>query len=321
MIIPELLKDEDEIYNRYKNLGSDEIDNFRYDFDNYIKTGNLDRPYSKYSREMYEHIPSDIERDNNNLKPISIVIGNWERHYYIPLILEMYNSQDYPKNLLEIIIVDADSTDKATVLNTVKEQAKLYPDLKIRFIQSYINRCKNPTERLNIGVRHSSYDIVIAHDSDMTPLGKNYLRGICYAHNKFPGASCLGIIIAIWRINIVRDTFDMSIGVIVARLDHLYCPSFNKELFFKIRGFDERPIGWGGNESNLMHRYRMAGGRHVLNTSIYAASLPNFPIGLPPGVEIGSLGDGNWQDCQNGKIINDDNWGISKKMEEIDLYK
>lgn len=97
----------------------------------------------------------------------------------------------------------------------------------------------------------------------------------------------------------------------------MYVSSFNKELFSKIRGCDEHTIGWGGHEENITTRYRQVGGKIAMNTSIYSAQLPNFPRELPPGIIKRHTG-GHWQE---DIIINDENWGISEKMEDINLYK
>lgn len=313
-MLPDWLKNEDEIYNRMKYM----IDDIRKNYEIYIKTNQLeDKSYWKYERKLYLDEPYiGIETDNNKLRPISIIIGNWERYYYIPLALEIYNSQDYPKDLIETIIVDDNSTDKANLLRIIKEQVKLYPELKIRFIQNYINKTFSPVGRINIGVRNSYHDIVIMHDNDIIPLGKNYLRGICHAHNIFMNVCCSPIPLGT-NITMQEDDIVFSGYGVIKRLENMHAPSFSKELFSKIRGFDELHIGYGGHEGNLINRYATAGGKFAINTSIYSLLLPNFPKPLPPD----SIPAGDGQYWQPGTIINDDDWGTSEKMEEINLYE
>lgn len=323
-MLPIWLKSEDAIYNMLqKSKDRDTSTNINIDtmIDGYNKMletndGSMLRGVSCFYRDAYLDIPSGVEVDNNSLKPISIIVANWERHYYIPFVIEMYHSQDYPKNLIEILIVDDDSTDKQTVLNIIKDQTILYPDLKIRFIQNYVNKNHNSAKRLNIGIRHSSHDIIIINGTDVLPLGTNYLRGICYAHNRFKNSFCIGISIGFQYKNIsnLNNIFECPC-IIIGRLDHDNAVSFDRELVSKIRGYDEKHIGWGGLES-IYQRYMSLGGKCFVNTSIFSAMLPNFPIPLPPGIRTDHTG-GYWQD---GIVINDENWGMTEKMEEIYLY-
>lgn len=143
-------------------------------------------------------------------------------------------------------------------------------------------------------------------------------------HNIFKNISCVGITFDLgggsneeFDITDIYQVFNVQIPYGVShRISHDNVMSFNKELVSKIRGYDEKSFGWGGNDGNMANRYVWGGGRLALNTYIYSAWLPNFPRRLPPGITKGPSG-GNWQ---NGVIINDENWGISEKMEEINLY-
>lgn len=340
-MIPNWIKSEDEIYSRLKNLRNiygdtwTGIDDLRRNYYRYLETGRLEgRGYAAYPKDRYVNISSEIEIDNSRLKPISIVITNWERQYYIPLIMEMYNNQDYPKNLLEFIIIDDDSVNKADVLNIIKEQIRLYPDLKIRFIQNYINRYYNPTKRRNIGIRQSKENIILLNETDTLPLGRNFLRGICFSHNLFKGINCLPINISFANNVCESDDKEMNWKDISQalnqdarvhyRLEHEYVQSWDKELISKIRGYDENAAGWGGHDWNTINRYCQVGGKIAVNTAIYSGLLKNFGRLLPANAarpfhsQYPSQGTANFQP---GNVINDENWGISEKMEEINLYQ
>lgn len=311
-ILPDWLKNEESIYEQFKNI----IDDIRYQYIRHIQIKDENWTAGIHycaPSSWYADIPQDIgiEMDNNNLKPITIALTNWERQVYIPAVLDMYNNQDYPKNLIEILIVDDQSANKEEVLNIVKEQAKLYPDIKMRFIQSYFT--KTIVTRANIGVRHASNDIVIINETDMIPLGKNYLRGICYLHNKFNNLSCTGIPIGLGTKD---DMVNRRCGVFNRFGGGVF--TFNKQLFSQIRGLDEKRDGWGGHEGNIASRYLAVGGKIALNLHIYSGNLPNFPVPLPPGVVPAGTGGDDWQ---QGIVINDENWGISPGMKEIDLYQ
>jgi hypothetical protein len=339
-MIPNWIKNEDEIYNRLKDLRNiygdtwTGIDDLRRNYYRYLETDKMEgRGYAVYQRHRYINIPSGIEIDNNKLKPISVIITNWERQYYIPLIMEMYNNQDYPKNFLEFIIVDDDSVNKAEVLGITKEQTRLYPDIKIRFIQNYINRYYNPTKRRNIGIRTAKNNIVLLNETDTLPLGKNFLRGICFSHNLFRELNCLPINISFASNVCESDDKEMDWGDISQalnqdarvhyRLEHEYVQSFDKELISSIQGYDEDAQGWGGHDWNTIDRYCRVGGKMAINTAIYSGLLKNFGRKLPSNAarpfhsQFPNQGTANFQ---SGSVINDENWGISEKMEEINLY-
>jgi len=324
-MLPDWLKSENTIYEKLKDskfLCNDVytgIDDIRNQYNRHIGTHNENFVGGVYYAAPYSwcaDIPQEVNINDNDLKHITVAILNWERQIYIPFIMEIYNNQDYPKNLIEILIIDDCSTNKTEVLNIIKEQVRLYPNLKIRFVQNYVNKCNGPPKRTNMGVRLATHDIVIINETDNLPLGKNYLRGVCYAHNRFKNVSSTGIPIS-FPGNVLTDIFkDDSSGYHIMNRFGTGVFSFNKELFSKIRGFDEKHIGWGGHEGNIYSRYVKAGGRCFLNLNMYSGNLPNFPV--PPGEAPAGPGTDDWQQCD---IINDENWGISERMEEINLYE
>lgn len=333
MKIAELYKDENLLYETVKDLKciSEDaygnkvfsgVDDFRTHYRRHIETHNENwSEGTYYASPSSWHAPlstTGIEKNNDNLKPISIIIDNWERQYYIPYIMAMYNNQDYPKNLLEIIVVDDDSADKEEVLRIVKEQAKLYPDIKMRFIQNYVNKCLGPAKRVNIGIRNASHNICIMNETDTLPLGKNALRGFCHSHNVLKTVTCTGVPVGLSNMKKeLDDIFDGSQTCSIRRqLGAPHVVSYDKELFSKIKGYDEQHVGWGGHEGNLGSRYIAAGGKGCVNLDIFTGTLHNFPY--PPKQPAAGPGIDDWQ--KTGIVVNDENWGISEKMEEIELY-
>ena len=83
-------------------------------------------------------------------------ILNEER--YIKNCLDSILNQDYPKNRLEIILVDGNSEDKTA--DIIKEYAEKYD-----FIKLFINEKKTVQYALNIGIKNSTGKYVVRMDA------------------------------------------------------------------------------------------------------------------------------------------------------------
>jgi hypothetical protein len=266
-----------------------------------------------------------IENDNSKLRTITIVISNWERECYIPYIINQYYYQDYPLDKLEILVVDDDSVNKEAILIMMQEQVKLYPELKIRFIQNYYNCEHGAKTRRNIGFRHASNDIVVINESDTLPINADFLRGICYTHNLRERLHCIPMACSLNHIENnyqplgytdLLPLFKLSLQR-HSRIGHDYITSLERKVAFEMRGYDQNPVGWGGGEGNLVHRLTYGGGLIHLNTAIMSIELPNFPQHVPnQDVRWGISSP--W--C-NEYTANDENWGITKQMKEFNLYE
>jgi cellulose synthase/poly-beta-1,6-N-acetylglucosamine synthase-like glycosyltransferase len=98
----------------------------------------------------------------------------------IVALIERLQSQDYPAELFELIIVNDHSTD-----STVKTVMDLQAKLSISLIGLPKDRSGKKTA-LNYGIRHASGTLVITTDADCRP-GKNWLRTIAsyYQGNEY----------------------------------------------------------------------------------------------------------------------------------------
>ncbi len=93
---------------------------------------------------------------------ISVIIPAYNEERYIVRKIQNIKALDYPKNKLEIIVVDNGSTDKTQAL--VKK-------MHVKLLTS--ERGKH--NALRIGIQHAKYSIVALTDADTT-LSKNALR-------------------------------------------------------------------------------------------------------------------------------------------------
>lgn len=101
---------------------------------------------------------------------VSVIVPCYNEEKNIGFLLEALNQQIYPHELIEIIIIDGQSTDQTlTVINNEKEK---YNKLSIKVIS---NPQKNIPSALNIGIRNSSGEIIVRMDAHSIP-DPNYLK-------------------------------------------------------------------------------------------------------------------------------------------------
>lgn len=300
------------------------IDNFHNVVGDYIKLYNGGAVDACYGKDMHYPILGGVETDDSKLKTITISINNWEREYYIPYIIDMYYFQDYPKELLEVIVTDEDSEHKNDILVLMKSLAQKYQGMKIRHIQLNENRFQNGCTRANTGIRFATNEIVISNASDSIPLGNNFLRGVCYTHNLrdrlycMPMAYCTPHGTAKHAIGLhsIQEVFEQEI-IPHWRRGHDYVTSVETKIAQEMHGFTEKAF-WGGIEGNFVNRFIYGGGLIHANTAIMSMELINYPIGYPNRKDAKHKFDREWT---NTYIQDYDMWGITDIMQEYDLYE
>jgi len=95
---------------------------------------------------------------NSELPLVSIIIPTRNEENYIEQCLNSILDNDYPKDKLEIIVVDGMSEDRT------QEIAATY-STKYRFIQYLENPKRIAPTALNLGIRHATGDIIIRMDA------------------------------------------------------------------------------------------------------------------------------------------------------------
>jgi len=272
-----------------------------------------------YSPHQYYPVLGEIEHDDSKLRSISVGISNWDRDYYIPYILNMYYFQDYPKELLEFVIVDEDSPNKADILEMIKQQAVLYPEFKIKYIQLNENVFQNGCKRANTCMRFSSNSITIFNPSDSILLGTNFLRGITHSCSvgryihvvPLPYQTSYGQNVCPMELPNIQAVFNMGINV-HWRLGSGLLTAVNTEVAKEMNGLDENE-GNGGFEGNFLARIGTVGGLMYVNTEIAGMDLPNWPFSRSAFTyERKFLKRGDWT---NSYSTNNPDWGITDKME------
>lgn len=101
---------------------------------------------------------------DKNLPTISIVIPTFNEEENIKRCLDSVFKQDYPKTLLEVIVVDNYSEDKTVDI------AKKYP------VTLYMNKIKDAQVSKMIGFKQAKGDLFFYMDADLEFCHKDYLK-------------------------------------------------------------------------------------------------------------------------------------------------
>lgn len=201
-----------------------------------------------------------------NRDDVTVVIGVRNRFdYRLVNSLQSIRNQDYPQELIRIVLVDYDSE---------QTYIKCYAEVSSRFNVDYIHvdnkAIWNRAEALNIGIKNVKTKFVLTSDIDII-FQRNYIRtGVCELSQNF-----FQIILAN-----VLDTKEGDITDVI-NIDARFCEikkvavcrasQDSKELwgtginmgitFFyqQIGGYDQRYLLWGGEDDDLMKRFNMLG--------------------------------------------------------------
>ena len=93
-----------------------------------------------------------------NFEKVSVIVPILNEELYIENCLESLLAQDYPKDYLEIILVDGMSTDKT--LEIINRYIEKYPFIKLLKNEKKIIPCA-----LNLGIKNASGDYIVRMDA------------------------------------------------------------------------------------------------------------------------------------------------------------
>jgi|Deesub1362B_J571_1020462.scaffolds.fasta_scaffold02302_5 glycosyltransferase involved in cell wall biosynthesis len=199
---------------------------------------------------------------------IIVPIRNEER--YIAQCLDSILANDYPKDRLEVLVIDGMSTDRSQKI--VQEYARRYP-----FIRLLNNPKRIQSSALNIGIHEAKGDVIIRMDAHTT-YASDYIRQ-CVTLLQTTGATNVG------GVQYAVGTGYISNAIAIATtspfgagdaqfrysnrekwVDTVYLGAWYKRTLEALGGFNEE---WVVNEDyELNHRLRKAGGKVLLSPNI-----------------------------------------------------
>ncbi len=123
----------------------------------------------------------------NNLPFVSIIIPCRNEEKFIEMCLKSILANDYPKERMEIFIIDGESTDNTRLI--IQKISEQYP-----FIQLMDNNKRITPSALNIGIKKAKGELIIRMDAHSL-YKKNYISS-CVAYSKKYNADNVGGIFA-----------------------------------------------------------------------------------------------------------------------------
>jgi cellulose synthase/poly-beta-1,6-N-acetylglucosamine synthase-like glycosyltransferase len=191
---------------------------------------------------------------------VSILIPCRNEALNLPGLLEDFNSQNYPHELMEIIIIDDHSTDET--LQVVKNSGSI----PITLLSLTIPGIEGKKNAIEAGVRQANGEIIITTDADCHP-GPDWVRSIV----SFYGQSKPGLILSPVRFNKGNTFFQflqemefMSLQFTTAGSAALGIPlmanganlAYPRELFLMIGGYSRNKSVPSGDDVFLMNEIK-----------------------------------------------------------------
>lgn len=194
---------------------------------------------------------------------VSVVVPMRNEERYIAKCLAALVAQDYPAELLEILVVDGQSDDRSP--QVVSEWARQYP-----YIRLLHNQKRQTPAGLNVGIRAATGEVVARVDAHCE-VEADYISQ-CVRYLEQTGADNVG--------GLMRPVGDTYWGQVIALststpfgigdsrfhysdkeqfVDTVYMGAFRREVFDRIGLFDESLIR--NQDYELNYRLRAAGGR------------------------------------------------------------
>ncbi len=220
----------------------------------------------------------NFSRDNCLLVSIIIPCRNEEK--FIGKCLDSIILQNYPKEKLEVLVIDGISEDKT------REIIKNYSQ-KYSFVKFLDNPKKFIPSALNIGIKNSKGEVIIRMDSHAV-YDKNYVLKCLEYLEKYKADNVGGGIKTIpFKNTIIAKSIALSLshpfGVGGSRfrmgskkiriVDTVFGGCYKKEIFKKIGLFNENFTG-GSEDMELNLRLKRAGGKIILAPDIVSYYYP-----------------------------------------------
>lgn len=216
------------------------------------------------------------------MKTISIIIPCRNEEKYIGRCLASLLANDYPREVLEIVVVDGMSTDRTREI--VDEYCQQYPFIKMIDNPWYIK-----PKALNIGIKSTKSDVVMRIDAHAV-YAKDYMSKLVHGLFQYDADNIGG----------VRETYSgdtpmakaIAVGIshsfsvgnaywrtgtkVLRKVDTVFCGCYRRDVFNRIGLFNEKLIRTQDKEFNA--RLINAGGVIICDPSVHCIYFPRTKL-------------------------------------------
>lgn len=241
----------------------------------------------------------------NYLSFVSVIIPCRNEEKYIERCLDSVIKQDYPKEKMEVLVIDGRSEDRTRkIIDKFKIQNSLGRSGDAEFkIKTLDNPQKFTPFGLNIGIKNAQGEIIVRMDAH-ADYEKDYISKCVKYLKKYNADNVGGIMVTLPRGNTfvakaiaLALSHPFGVGGSVFRkgskeikwVDTVFGGCYKKEVFDKIGLFNEKLIRSQDMEFNL--RLKKAGGRILLVPEIISYYYPKSNL---RDFFIHNIKDGIW---------------------------
>jgi len=214
---------------------------------------------------------------------VSVIIPCFNEEKFIAKCLDSLLSQDFPKEDMEILIIDGNSKDRTQEI--VREYIKKYPLIKI-----FENPKRYTPFALNIGIKNAQGEIIVRTDAHAT-YENDYVSKCVKYLEKYKADNIGGIQKVVSKENTLiskaiaasfsnlfgtGDSYYRTGSKEPKEVDTVFCGCYKKEVFNKIGFFNEKLFRSQDMELNM--RLKKAGGKIMLIPDIIVRYHPKSDL-------------------------------------------
>jgi len=233
--------------------------------------------YYLHAKTRWLPKPWDLKVDKNYKPKVTVIIPTYNESKLIKEKLNNIYEQDYPKELIEIVVVDSASTDGTPKL--VEEWDSRHKDVELKLVVE--NERRGKAFALNNALRYASGEVVVIADADALWPRDALTKAVKWLSNPLVGAvSCLKKPLSSGTTGIEAGYREYYNVLRVAEskaystpIFHGELAAFKKDLLEKVGGF---PTDVGADDSHTATKIALIGFRAIIPDDLWVEEMvPN----------------------------------------------